>query len=85
MTKAIELSVRALDLSLASIRLTLECSTVPYQRRLVWAAAELEKLAVEAYAIADEAGDDPGSPPATDPCREPIPGFDLDEPPFRKD
>lgn len=43
----------------------------PLQRRLAWFGSELERLAGEAYRLADEAGDDPGS----DPCREPIPGF----------
>ena len=39
--------------------------------RLTWAAGELERLAGEAYRLADEAGDEP----ELDPCREPIPGF----------
>jgi len=43
--------------------------------RLSWAAAELERLAGEAYRLADEAGDDPNSYEPLDPCREPIPGF----------
>ncbi len=44
----------------------------PRQRVLAWVGSELERLAGEAYRLADEAGDDP----KTDPCREPIPGFD---------
>lgn len=45
---------------------------IPRQRILAWAGGELERIASEAYRLADEAGDDPGS----DPCRYPIPGFD---------
>lgn len=45
----------------------------PLQRRMAWLGSELERLAGEAYRLADEAGDNTESNP--DPCREPIPGF----------
>lgn len=45
--------------------------SVAQESALRWAGSELERLAGEAYRLADEAGDDP--------CASPIPGFD--EPP----
>ena len=46
--------------------------------RLSWAAGELERLASEAFRLADEASDDTET---LDPCREPIPGFPQKERP----
>lgn len=66
-----ELEAAATDLSLAilAVRSQLADESVPIQRRAAWLAGQLERLASEAYNLADEAGDDP--------CAAPIPGFDL--------
>ena len=66
-------AVAMLDMSLMAAKHTLAEGRAPLQRRLAWLGAELERLAGEAYRLADEAGDDTESNP--DPCREPIPGF----------
>lgn len=44
--------------------------------RLTWVGSELERLAGEAYRLADEAGEDSEAVPTSDPCAHPIPGFD---------
>ncbi len=59
----LELAVMCLDMSLAAAKHTLRDEGTPLQRRLTWLGGELERLASEAYRLADEAGDDAGSPP----------------------
>ena len=56
-------AVAMLDMSTMAAKMVLLESPEPLQRRLAWFAAELERLAGEAYRLADEAGDDPGANP----------------------
>ena len=79
---ALNNAVCLLDMSLMAAKHVLADGQAPLQRRLAWLGAELERLAGEAYRLADEAGDDIGPNPSfphhdpnLDPCREPIPGF----------
>lgn len=72
---ALNNAVCLLDMSLMAAKHVLAEGKAPLQRRLAWLASELERLAGEAYHLADEAGDDTESNPNLDPCREPIPGF----------
>lgn len=75
---ALNNAVCLLDMSLMAAKSVLAEGNAPLQLRLAWLASELERLAGEAYRLADEAGDDPGPNPNLDPCREPIPGFGID-------
>jgi hypothetical protein len=61
--KVLEPAILSLDMSLTAAKHVLRDSPEPWQRKLAWLAAELERLAGEAYRLADEAGDDPGSSP----------------------
>lgn len=56
-------AVGLLDMSLMAAKHVLRDSPEPLQRRLAWLGGELERLAGEAYRLADEAGDDPSSNP----------------------
>ena len=76
MATKVESAVDSLELSLIAARFVLTESAEPLQRRLTWLASELERLAGEAYRLADEAGDDPGSSPAYTGWEPPVPGFD---------
>jgi hypothetical protein len=60
---AIEPSVQLLDLSIKGVRAVLTEGEAPLQSRLSWVASELERLAGEAYRLADEARDEPGAKP----------------------
>jgi hypothetical protein len=62
-----EKALIGLDMSLMAVKITLATGGGTLAERLTWAAGELERLAGEAYNLADE---------CEDPCREPIPGFD---------
>ena len=73
---ALSNAVCLLDMSIMAAKHVLADGKAPLQRRLAWLASELERLAGEAYRLADEAGDDPESNPNLDPCAPPIPGFD---------
>ena len=64
MTKLTD-AVSSLDMSLSACSAVLRESKEPLQRRLAWLASDLERLAGEAYRLADDAGDDPGPNPAT--------------------
>lgn len=80
MASKLDEAITGLRLSLLSKVMSIDAirapeSGIPVQRHLAWLGSELERLAGEAYRLADEAGDDPGSFPTEDPCREPIPGF----------
>jgi hypothetical protein len=68
---ALSNAVCLLDMSIMAAKHVLTDGKAPLQRRLTWLGSELERLAGEAYRLADEAGDDTEE----DPCREPIPGF----------
>ena len=72
---ALSNAVGLLDMSIMAAKHVLADGRAPLQRRLAWLGSELERLAGEAYRLADEAGDDTESNPNLDPCREPIPGF----------
>ncbi len=74
MPTSIDRAVAMLDMSLMAAKHVLADGKAPLQRRLTWLASELERLAGEAFSLADEAGDDPEGPP--DACAFPIPGFD---------
>ncbi len=54
-TAQIEAACDSLGLSLKAARVILLEGQEPYQRRLAWLAPELERLAAEAYRLADEA------------------------------
>lgn len=56
-------AVQMLDMSVSAARLVMLESKAPLQRRLSWFGSELERLAAEAYRLADEAGDDPDERP----------------------
>lgn len=62
-------AILGLQMSLRAVSYNLNSSGIPLNSLLAWTASELERLAGEAYRIADEC-------PQTDPCQEPIPGFD---------
>lgn len=51
-------SLLSLELSITAAKHTALHANAPLQRRLTWLACELERLASEAYSLADEAGDD---------------------------
>jgi hypothetical protein len=68
MPTKIDSGVESLELSLSAARHVLLEAEAPLQRRLAWLAGELERLASEAYRLADEA--DHG------PLDGPLPGFD---------
>jgi hypothetical protein len=70
-------SVMLLDMSLVAAKAVLAESKEPLQRRLAWLGAELERLATEAFRLADEAGDDEGASPAHTGWEPPLPGFDT--------
>ena len=72
-------AVCLLEMSLMAAKHVIADGKAPLQQRLAWLGSELERLAGEAYRLADEAGDDTESNPNLDPCREPIPGFPLKE------
>lgn len=57
------LAVQLLDMSLMAAKHVLASGKAPLQRRLSWLGSELERLATEAYRLADEAGDDPEAAP----------------------
>jgi hypothetical protein len=57
-------AVQMLDMSVSAARLVMMDSKAPLQRRLSWLGSELERLAAEAYRLADEAGDDVDSRPS---------------------
>ena len=60
---ALSNAVCLLDMSIMAAKHVLADGKAPLQRRLAWLGAELERLAGEAYRLADEAGDDPGASP----------------------
>jgi hypothetical protein len=59
-------SVCLLDMSIMAAKHVLSDGNAPLQRRLSWLGAELERLATEAFRLADEAGDDSGPAPGPD-------------------
>lgn len=61
--KALNDAVALLDMSIMAAKHVLADSPEPLQRKLAWLGWELERLATEAYRLADEAGDDPESNP----------------------
>jgi hypothetical protein len=70
---AIDDAVVMLDMSLMAARAVVAEGKAPLQRRLSWLGSELERLAGEAYRLADEAGDDTEASPGLE---GPLPGFD---------
>ncbi len=58
MMSSLNQAVCLLDMSLMAAKHVLHDSPEPLQRRLAWLGSELERLAGEAYRLADEAGDD---------------------------
>jgi hypothetical protein len=50
-------------MSVMAAKLVLQTSNAPLQRRLSWFGGELERLAGEAFRLADEAGDEGPPPP----------------------
>ncbi len=52
-----------LDMSIMAAKHVLADGQAPLQSRLAWLGSELERLAGEAYRLADEAGDDPEASP----------------------
>ncbi len=75
MATSLDRAVTMLDMSLTAAKHVMHSGEAPLQRRLAWVGSELERLAAEAYRLADEAGDDPGPAPEVT-WAEPIPGFD---------
>jgi len=63
MNPKIRSAVGLLDMSIMADKHALADGQAPLQRRLAWLGSELERLAGEAYRLADEAGDDEGSNP----------------------
>jgi hypothetical protein len=74
-------AVGLLDMSIMAAKHVLASEHAPLQRRLAWLGAELERLASEAYRLADEAGDDTEGPPDN---WDMLPGFDPDYAPNPK-
>lgn len=64
-SQKIRSAVGLLDMSIMAAKAVLTDGQAPMQRRLAWLGAELERLAGEAYRLADEAGDDTESNPVT--------------------
>ncbi len=63
-------AVCLLDMSIMAAKHVLADGKAPLQRRLAWLGSELERLASEAYRLADEAGDDPESSPVFPPTKD---------------
>jgi hypothetical protein len=61
--ETLDRAVAMLDMSIMASKHVLRNSQAPLQRRLTWLASELERLAAEAYHLADEAGDDTNASP----------------------
>lgn len=57
MTKPLTSELMMLDLSLMAAKLTLRESPAPLEDRLRWFAGEMERLAGEAYNLADAASE----------------------------
>lgn len=62
----LESAVCLLDMSIMAAKHVLADGQAPLERRLAWLGGELERLATEAFRLADEAGDAPGPLPGTD-------------------
>jgi hypothetical protein len=69
---SLESAVGLLDMSITAAKHVLQDNPEPLQRRLAWLGVELERLASEAYRLADEAGDDAGNNPALDASEHPV-------------
>ncbi len=63
MTKPLARELAFLDMSIMAAKHTLQDSPSPLPERLTWLGAELERLAGEAYRLADEANELSGLPP----------------------
>lgn len=70
MSTSLDRAVAMLDMSLMAAKHVLADSPEPLQRKLAWLGWELERLATEAYRLADEAGDDPESSPVFPPTKD---------------